>query len=122
MSFIKYVLIGLSGYAVYLILLVGMVEILSVNPVLASLISFIPILILSYILSYRWVFESNNNHKTTFLRYLLVVGIGLLWNFVIMYVTVNWLNWWYIYSQAFVVIVVPTSNYLLNHFWTFKKQ
>ncbi|MDA7441063.1 GtrA family protein [Candidatus Pseudothioglobus singularis] len=122
MSFIKYVFIGVSGYVVYLILLVGMVEILSVDPVLASLLSFTPILILSYILSYKWVFESNNNHKTTFLRYLLVVGVGLVWNFLIMYLTINWLNWWYVYSQALVVVVVPTSNYLLNHFWTFKKQ
>lgn len=122
MSFIKYTFIGFSGYIVYLLLLVGMVEGLGANPVLASFLSFIPVLIFSYLLSYKWVFNSIDSHKTTFLRYLFVVVIGLMWNLLIMYITINWLNWWYIYSQALVVIVVPVSNYLLNHFWTFQKQ
>ena len=71
---------------------------------------------------HKWVFNSNDSHKNTFTRYLFVIVIGLMWNVIIMYSTVYWLNWWYIYSQALVVLVVPVSNFLLNHFWTFNKK
>ena len=121
-SFLKYTLVGVGGYFIYLLLLVGMVEGLGSNPVIASFLSFIPVLILSYVLSYKWVFNSNDSHKNTFTRYLFVIVIGLMWNVIIMYSTVYWLNWWYIYSQALVVLVVPVSNFLLNHFWTFNKK
>ncbi len=99
-----------------------MVEGLDLDPVLASFVGFFPVLIFSYVLSYKWVFNSNDDHKTTFARYLFVIVIGLTWNLLIMHVTINWFNWWYIYSQALVVIVVPTSNYLLNYFWAFNEK
>jgi putative flippase GtrA len=121
-SIFKYGLVGVGGYIIYLLLLVGMVEGLDLDPVLASFVSFFPVLVFSYVLSYKWVFNSNDNHKTTFARYLFVVLIGLTWNLLIMHVTINWFNWWYIYSQALVVIVVPTSNYLLNYFWAFNEK
>ncbi len=121
-SIFKYGLVGVGGYIIYLLLLVGMVEGLDLDPVLASFVSFFPVLVFSYVLSYKWVFNSNDNHKTTFARYLFVVLIGLTWNLLIMHVTINWFNWWYIYSQALVVIVVPISNYLLNYFWAFNKK
>ncbi len=121
-SIFKYGLVGVGGYIIYLLLLVGMVEGLDLDPVLASFVSFFPVLIFSYVLSYKWVFNSNDDHKTTFARYLFVILIGLTWNLLIMHVTINWFNWWYIYSQALVVIVVPTSNYLLNYFWAFNEK
>jgi putative flippase GtrA len=69
-SFFKYTLVGVGGYFTYLLLLVGMVEGLGANPVIASFLSFIPVLILSYVLSCKWVFNSNDSHKNTFTRYL----------------------------------------------------
>ena len=121
-SFFKYTLVGVGGYFIYLLLLVGMVEGLGSNPVIASFLSFIPVLILSYVLSYKWVFNSNDSHKNTFTRYLFVIVIGLMWSVIIMYSTIYWFNWWYIYSQALVFVVVATNNYFLNYFWAFNKK
>ena len=121
-SVIKYILIGLGCYFVYLLLLIGMVEGLNLDPVLASFLSFIPVLIISYILTRNWVFYSGRNHRAALSRYLVVVGIGLILNVVIMHITTHWLDWWYIYSQILVVVVVPINNYVFNYLWVFKKN
>ena len=121
-SIIKYFLVGLGGYLVYLLLLIGMVEGLDLNPVLASFLSFIPVLIISYTLSRNWIFYSGRNHRATFSRYLVVIGIGMTLNVTIMYITTHWLGWWYMYSQILVALVVPINNYSLNYLWVFKEK
>ena len=121
-SIIKYCLVGLGGYLVYLLLMIGMVEVLNLDPVLASFLSFIPSLIISYTLSRNWVFSSSRNHRAALSRYLVVIGISLILNVTIMYITTHWLDWWYIYSQILVVVVVPINNYSLNYLWVFKEK
>jgi putative flippase GtrA len=121
-SFLRYVLVAVLGYVIYLFLLVAMVERLGVDPVLASFLSFIPVFILSYILSYKWVFKSDGSHKSTFVRFLTITLIGLMWNIFIMYTTIHWFDWHYIFSQFLVVTVVAINNFCLNYFWTFKKR
>lgn len=119
-SIIQYGVVGVGGYLVYLLLLIGMVEKLRFDPVLASFLSFIPVLIISYLLSHRWVFRSNRDHRTAFIRYLVVTGVGLFLNLSIMYVTTHLFNWWYIHSQIAIFVSVAANNYLLNNYWTFK--
>ena len=121
-SIIKYFVVGLGSYLIYLLLLIGMVEGLSLDPVLASFLSFIPVLIISYILSRNWIFYSERNHRSTFSRYLVVVGISMTLNVTIMYITIHWLDWWYIYSQILVAMVVPINSYSLNYLWVFKEK
>ena len=99
-----------------------MVEGLDLDPVLASFLSFIPVLIISYIFSRNWVFYSKHNHRSTFTRYLVVVGIGMMLNVTIMYIMTHWFDWWYLYSQILVALVVPVNNYSLNLLWVFKDK
>lgn len=120
-SVLLYVVVGLGGYAVYLVLLAGQVEWLGVDPVIASVTSFIVVLLASYWLSHQWVFRSRRNHRSAFVRYVIVTGIGLLLNITIMYVTIHLMDWWYMYSQVLVFTAVALNNYLLNHYWTFSR-
>ena len=121
-SIIKYFVVGLSGYLIYLALLIGMVEVVKIDPVLASALSFIANLIFTYILSRNWVFNSKHNHLTTFSKYILLMGFSLILNIAIMYISVYWLGWWYLYSQLLVIVVIPIHNYLFNYFWVFNKK
>ncbi len=118
-SIIQYGLVGVGGYLIYLLLLAAMVEKLNYDPVIASILSFIPVLIISYWLSHRWVFRSKRDHRTASIRYLVVTGIGFLLNISIMYVTTHLLDWWYMYSQIVIFVSVAANNYLLNNYWTF---
>jgi len=116
---IKYIFVGFSGYLMYILLLTLQVEFFYIEPVSASLIAFVPVFFLSYVLSYAWVFRSNNRHFGTFVRYGITAAIGLLLNLLIMYFTIYHLEWWYIHSQIAVFFVVGLNNYLINRYWTF---
>ena len=116
---IKYALVGIGGYSVYLALLIIQVEFFNIEPVLASLLAFIPVFLVSYFVSYGWVFQSNDRHRNTFIRYSVATSIGLSLNLLIMYFTIYHLEWWYIYSQLCVFFVVGVNNYLINRYWAF---
>ena len=116
---IKYALVGIGGYLVYLALLVIQVEFFNIEPVLASLLAFIPVFLVSYAVSYGWVFQSNDRHRNTFIRYSVTTAIGLSLNLLIMYFTIYHLEWQYIYSQLGVFFIVGTNNYLINRYWAF---
>ena len=120
-AIVKYILVGLGGYLVYLVLLIGMVEGLDLDPVLATFLSLIPVVIISYTLNRNWVYQSKINHRTSFSRYIIIITIAQMLNLLIMYITTHWFDWWYLYSQILVVLVVTLNNFLFNHLWTFKR-
>jgi putative flippase GtrA len=116
---IKYALVGTSGYLVFVALLTIQIEFFKIEPVLASLLAFIPVFLVSYAVSYGWVFQSNDRHRNTFIRYSVTTAIGLSLNLLIMYFTIYHLEWQYIYSQLGVFFIVGTNNYLINRYWAF---
>lgn len=118
---LAYVIVGIIGTIVYLLLLTVQVELLYLDPVLASIVAYVPVIILSYVLSYGWVFKSNNRHNVTIVRYLIVTTLGLCVNTLSIYVAVSVFNWWYLYAQMLAFAFVATSNFILNKVWTFRR-
>jgi putative flippase GtrA len=120
-SGLNYIVVGAGGALVYLLLLSAFVELFNVTPVLAVVLSYIPVFIASYFLTHSWVFDSEAAHRLAFFRYLFVTGFGFLINTVGMFFAVNVLELWYLSSQIFLFVFVAINNYLLNRYWTFGK-
>ena len=117
---IGYILVGIVATIVYLIIFVGQVQFFLIDPVIASVSAYIPVLISSYYLNYSLVFRSRQHHKKTFPKYLAVVILGFCINTLCIFITINLLNWFYIYGQIIAFILIATSNFLLNFFWAFE--
>jgi putative flippase GtrA len=77
-------------------------------------------IIILYLLSYTFVFQSSSNHSSAVPRFLIVSLVAFCLNAGVMYLTVNVLGWWYVWGQLSAVMVVPPVNFLLNSYWTFK--
>ncbi len=116
---IKYGVTGVLGTSIHFGALFLLVEIYNIGPVKASSFGFILTVIFSYIVNYFWTFQTGGKHLTTFIKYLIVSCSGLLLNALIMYVAINSFGFHYGVSQAFVVLIIPLTNYLMNHWWTF---
>lgn len=116
-----YAVVGVGGTIAYLMLLAFQVELLTMDPVIASIISYIPVIFGSYYLSHAWVFRSDQSHRTAFIRYLAVTGLGFIINTFCIYFTVHIYDWWYLYGQIVAFFLVASTNFLLNHFWTFRR-
>jgi len=87
--------------------------------VVAAVVAFMPVFLVTYYLNYRIVFRSLRSHREALLRYVGVTGIGFAINVGAIYVGSEVLGWWYGYSQLLSCVLVPISNFLLSRAWAF---
>ncbi|WP_066314439.1 GtrA family protein [Bacillus sp. FJAT-29814] len=116
-----YGVIGVIGTAVHLSTLVFLVEVFRLSPIFSSAIGFILTVLISFGLNRKYTFQENTNNSTNlFIKYFLVSILGLLTNSFIMYFTIEIHNLHYIFGQIITIICIPTMNFLLNNYWTFR--
>lgn len=119
---LKYGVVGLLGTLIHFAALFVLVEAFHLNPVAASTLGFVLVLIISYILNKWWTFQDTPSGWKPFVKYVVVSLTGLLLNSGIMYTVVDWLHWNYLLGQCMVVLAVPLSNFIFNYYWTFRQE
>lgn len=117
-QFIKYAIVGVIGTSVQSLTLILLVEKMSANPLLGSVIGFIFSLIVSYFINVKWTFKTERK-SSFFYKYMIVSISGLGINLLIMFLLVNLIGVWYIWAQMVVIVIVPISNFFLNRYWAF---
>mgnify|MGYP001953645152 CR=1 FL=1 len=117
---IRYAFIGGLGTLFYIGVLMILVEFFNFQPIFASIIGFFCLVLVVYLPNYLWVFESNRAHHSSFSRFVIVAGVGLLANAGVMYAVVNIIGLSYMWGVLGATAVVPPVNFLLNMYWTFK--
>lgn len=115
----RYIIVGGLGTAAHLIVLTIGVERLQWDVVQGSIAGFLAALSVSFFLNHYWTFESQRSRLNSFWRYFVVSLSGLMLNTAMVYAIVEYLHWWYLTAQISVILVVPTSNFLLNRYWAF---
>tara|TARA_B110000438_G_C15703761_1_gene602231 strand:- start:93 stop:491 length:399 start_codon:yes stop_codon:yes gene_type:complete len=115
-----YTIVGVGTAVGYLILYVLLIEIFSFRPIFAAILGYLPAIIASYILCYKWVFRSNLSYTTTSVKFFIVNGLGYLINTLGIFIIVEFLEFSYLLGQVLTFIVVALHNYFLNFYWTFK--
>lgn len=117
---IRYGLLGGLGALLYIGVIITLVEIFGLQPTVSSIIGFLSVIAIIYLPNHFWVFESTRAHHSSFPRFVLVSGIGLLTSTLAMFGAVNLLGLSYLWGVVGATAVVPPANFLLNAFWTFK--
>lgn len=112
--------VGVVGTLVHGGILIGLVERLNLDPVYANLIAFSMAFITSYLGHYYWTYRSRESHRSTALKFGITAVSGLLANYAIFHVMVDWLAFNYLWAFAAVVILIPAGTYLLHKTWAFK--
>ncbi len=116
----RYGVVRLFGIFVYFSILALLIEIMKQDPVISSAVSFVLSVVILYVLSHSFVFQSSRHHSSAVPRFLVVSFIAFCLNTSVMHLTVNVLGWWYVWGQLSAVFVVPPTNFLLNMYWSFK--
>ncbi|MDD5769716.1 MAG: GtrA family protein [Candidatus Gracilibacteria bacterium] len=118
--FIKYSIVGVSSTLVDLVFLYIFVDIFKINLYFGVVFSFLLAVINGFILNKIWTFQNKSNkYKRQFAKFLLVSIIGLFLTLILMYIFVDFLNVYYLFSKVFTSIIVLFWNYFGNRFWTF---
>ena len=117
---IRYGIVGTAGMVLYFMTLAFLVEIMDLDPVLSSIVAFIFVTVFLYIFNRFWVFESTHGHSYSVPRFLVVSVLALFLNTGVMHLTINILGWAYLLGQLSATVIVPSTNFLLMYYWSFK--
>lgn len=121
-QFYCFAFVGIFGTACHYIILISFVNLVYDNPLWGSILGSVVGASVNYLLNYHWTFQSKKKHRETMIKFYTVASSGLILNAIIMALTVELLNIYYLFSQLLATIIVLFWNFLANKIWTFKQK
>ncbi|WP_418937060.1 GtrA family protein [Metabacillus fastidiosus] len=118
-KFIKYSLVGCISTFIYFLSVFILVESFNKDPLYASVISFIFMTLISFLLNRKYTFGSTFSKGKLF-RFLIVSLAGFILNFLIMYLVIRVFSFHYSIGELITTLIIPLINFTLNNYWTFK--
>lgn len=118
-QFIIFAAVGVIGTIAHYIVLLTAVYLFILDPVLASTLGFLAGAQINYILNYVITFNSNKRHRDAMPRFMIVATTGLILNYVIMSIGVNYLLINYMIVQVLATLLILVWNFVVNRIWTF---
>ncbi|WP_109121008.1 GtrA family protein [Azospirillum sp. TSO22-1] len=118
-QFAMFVVVGCAAAVGHYGLLVALVELAGAPAVPASAAGFVVGGVISYLLNYRFVFDSAGQHLPTAGKFVAVAVTGLALNSAIMWVLTHWAALHYLLAQVTATGTVMLWSYGANRFWTF---
>ena len=122
-QFVRYGLVSVIALAVDFGGMVLLVELFSIHYLVAATVSFISGLVVNYLLSRAWVF-TDRKYESRVKEFIVFTGIGivgLLLNNSIMWLAVEKIGIYYIFSKIIATILVFFWNFGLRKMLVFKE-
>ena len=110
----KFGIVGGSAFVIDYGIMIALTEVVGINYLISSGISFAVSVIYNYILSVRWVFEveKNGDKRKEFIVFIVLSLIGLALNQLLMWVTVSGIHIFYMVAKILVTVVVMIYNFI----------
>lgn len=122
-EFVRYCIVGFLATVIDFTVLILLVEKFKLGVIVSATISFLSAATIVFFLHKYWVF---NNHigciQLQYLKYLIIVTIGLLFNTAGMFYFYRILGLWYLVAKVFTTSIVVFWNYLGNKYWSFRQR
>lgn len=120
--FSKFSLVGILNTAIDFIILFFLVEYLHWLIIPSKIISYSGGTVNSFALNKFWTFKHKTGSiKKQFLFFLLTSIVGLLWSILLLYVFVDIMKIWYIFSNVIVTILILLWNFFISRYLTFSR-
>jgi len=113
LQLIKFGIVGVIAAVTDVGTLVLLKELLHIEVLLASMISFCVSVTVNYILSMAFVFKSKNENKLKeFILFVLLSVGGLCLNQLILWIGVKFTTIYYLAIKLFAMVIVPVYNFI----------
>ncbi|BBB14754.1 GtrA family protein [Candidatus Rickettsiella viridis] len=119
-QFSRFFIVGASSALVQFSILIGLVELFSVKPIVASTLGYLGGALINYLLNHYFTFKSTLPHRQAVLRFSINSLFGLFVNFVMMAFLLR--HYPYVLSQVLTSMVVLIWNFLIHRYWTFHSK
>jgi putative flippase GtrA len=117
---IRHLIANGSGTVLYIGMVASLVELLSIDPIAAVVMSVVVFEIYTYLVNRLWVHAATSDHQQAVPRFIVVTLVALGLNTGIMWLTVDVLQLPYYWALVIATLVVPPTNFLLNYLWVFR--
>ena len=123
LQIIKFGIVGVIATFVDLGVLVLLKELLQVDVLLSSAISFCVSVAVNYILSMAFVFKSKNQDKVKEIVIFVLLSIGgLLLNQLILWIGITFTPVYYLVVKMFALVIVPIYNFITRKIFLESKE
>ncbi|MBQ7959916.1 MAG: GtrA family protein [Clostridia bacterium] len=123
LQLIKFGIVGVIAAFVDVGVLVALKELLHVNVLLASMISFCASVAVNYLLSMTFVFKGKNQSKLKeFIIFVLLSAGGLCLNQLILWFGVNYTDIYYLIVKVLAMVIVTVYNFLTRKVFLESKE
>ena len=119
-QFSRFFIVGASSAIVQFSILIGLVELFSIKPIVASTLGYLGGALINYLLNHYFTFKSTLPHRRALLRFSINSLFGLFLNFVMMSFLL--MHYPYVVSQVVTSIVTLIWNFLIHRCWTFQSK
>ena len=113
LQLIKFAIVGVIAAVVDVGVLVVLKELLQVDVLISSTVSFCVSVVVNYILSMSFVFKSKGQNKfKEFVIFVLLSVGGLGLNQLILWIGVRFTSVYYLVVKFFAMVIVPVYNFI----------
>ena len=123
LQLIKFAIVGLIAAFVDVGVLIALKELMNVDVLLASAISFCVSVTVNYILSMSFVFKGKKQSKLKeFIIFVFLSVGGLCLNQIILWIGVNFTSVYYLIVKFLAMIIVPIYNFITRKIFLESKE
>jgi putative flippase GtrA len=119
-QFIRYFIIGFSGFFLDIFSLILLKEYLFLSATLAVIINQIFIIIYNFNLNKYWTFKNKEVDPKQFLRYITLVLFNYIFSIIMMYLFNELFNFDYRLVRTATIIIMVLWNFFIYKFWVYK--
>ena len=123
LQLIKFGIVGVIAAFVDVGILVALKELLHVDVLLASAISFCVSVTVNYLLSMSFVFKSKNQSKLKeFIIFVILSVGGLCLNQLVLWIGVRFTSVYYLIVKLLAMVIVPVYNFITRKIFLESKE
>jgi putative flippase GtrA len=121
-QFVKYIFAGGFAFIIDISILFLLTEYLNIHYLISGIFGFVAGLIVNYMLSIRWVFDTRNidNQKIEFSIFTLIGIVGLALNELFLWVFTEYFLIHYLISKLMTVLLIFLWNFGMRKFLLFR--
>lgn len=122
LQFARFLGAGAVSTVAHYAVLIGFVQLMSTDAILASVFGFCTGAVVNYLVNYHYTFDSSQPHTATLPRFIGVALVGVTLNTAAMSVQIKTLGLHYLVAQVLATVVVVLWNFAGNKLWTFDRR
>jgi len=116
----KFAIVGFTAAVIDFGLLYVLTEFVGLHYLISATISFIVAATWNYFLNRRWTFQSEGSKTRQIPVFFVIAVCGIIFNNSILFLGVEKLGLWYIYSKLIAAAFVTAWNFIGNKYITFR--